>query len=68
MFVGLVLVGVIRDAEDLLHAFEESSLKRLALISNQRRLTHPNDTVIPPRQGKLVHYVCVNAETESGEM
>jgi hypothetical protein len=68
MFVGLVLAGVIRDAEDLLHASEESSLKRLALISNQRRLTHPNDTAIPPRQGKLVHYICVNAETESGEM
>jgi hypothetical protein len=38
MFVGLVLAGVIRDAEDLLHAFEESSLKRLTLISNQHRL------------------------------
>jgi len=50
MFMGLVLAGVIINAEDLLHAFEESSLKRLALISNQRRLTNPSDTDIPPRQ------------------
>jgi hypothetical protein len=35
MFVDLVLAGVIRDAEDLLHAFEEPSLKRLSLISDQ---------------------------------
>ena len=68
MFVGLVLAGVIHDAEDLLHAFEESGLKRLALISNQPGLTHPNDTAIPPRQGKSVHFISVNAETESGEM
>ena len=68
MFVGLVLAGVIRDAENLLHASEESSLKRLVLISNQRNLTHPNDTAIPPRQGRLVHYIRMNAETESGEM
>lgn len=68
MFVCLVLAGVIRDAKDLLHALEESSLKRLTLISNQRRLTHPNETAIPPRQGKLVHYICVNVETESGEI
>jgi hypothetical protein len=64
MFVGLVLAGVIHDTKNLLHAFEESSLKRLALISNQRRLTHPNDMAIPPRQGKLVHDISVNAETE----
>jgi hypothetical protein len=32
MFVGLVLAGVVRNAEDLLHSFEESRLKRLALI------------------------------------
>ena len=67
MFMGLVLAGVVRDAEDLLHAFEESSLKSLALISNQHRLTHTSDTAIPPRQGKLVHCIRVNAETESGE-
>jgi hypothetical protein len=68
MFVGFMLAGVIHDAEDLLHASKESSLKRLALISNQRRLTHHNETAIPPRQGKLVHYIGVNAEIESGEM
>jgi hypothetical protein len=33
IFVGLVLAGVVSDAKDFLHAFKESSLKRLALIS-----------------------------------
>ncbi len=41
MFVGLVFSGIIRDAENLLHASDESSLKRLSLISDQRRSTHP---------------------------
>ena len=68
MFVCLVLASVIRDTKDLLHAFEKSSLKRLALISDQRSSTHLNDTAIPPRKGKSVHYICVNAETESGEI
>jgi hypothetical protein len=67
MFVGLVLLGVIRYAKDLLHTSDKSSLKRLVLIFNQRSLTHPNGTAIPPRQGKLVHYICVNAERESGD-
>jgi hypothetical protein len=40
IFVGLELAGVILDAKDLLHTFEESSLKRLSLISGQHRLTN----------------------------
>jgi len=55
MFVGLVLAGVIRDTENLLHASEESSLKGLALISDQRGLTNlGHDAAIPPEQGKSV--------------
>jgi hypothetical protein len=61
MFMGLVLAGVIRDAEDSLHASEESGLKRLALFSYQRRLTNlGRDAVILPVQGKSVHYICAN--------
>jgi hypothetical protein len=60
IFVGLVLAGVISDAKDFLHAFKESSLKRLALIFDQRGLTNPgHDAAIPPEQGKLVNcYPC----------
>jgi hypothetical protein len=69
MFVGLVLAGVVRNAEDLLHSFEESCLKRLALIFffYQRKLkTLGYDAAIPPEQSKLVHYLSAN-ETKSGE-
>ena len=64
IFVGLVLAGVIRDAEDLLHTFKESSLKRLSLISGQRRLTNlGHDAAIPPEQSKLVQIILVNDKT-----
>jgi hypothetical protein len=49
MFVGLVLAGVVCDAKKLLHSFEESSLKRLTLIFDQRRLINfRDDKDIPP--------------------
>ena len=66
MFVGLVLAGVICDAEKLLHSFEESSLKGLTLIFDQHgSINFRDDKVIPPETvGVSTQYLCERGDTK----
>jgi hypothetical protein len=69
MFVSLVFAGVICDAEKLLHSFDESRLKRLTLIFDQRGLINfRDDRVIPPEMvGVSTQCLCKRGYTKSGE-